>query len=172
MHELGIMTGVMESVETAARNAGALKVTEVRLVVGEMTEAVTSALEFAFEALREQSEYALCKDAVLTVEMIRPKSHCLACDATYEHDRFTMLCPECGSFATELLAGRELHIDSIEVDLPDGEDSRGGTPLRGRGYILSVRSRCVLTFVHLRKPPLRRLVEREADHCAMLVYNK
>ncbi len=33
-----------------------------------------------------------------------------------------MLCPECGSFATELVAGRELQIDSIEVDIPDGEE--------------------------------------------------
>ena len=33
-----------------------------------------------------------------------------------------MLCPECGSFATELIAGRELQIDSIEVDIPDDEE--------------------------------------------------
>ena len=32
-----------------------------------------------------------------------------------------MLCPECGSFATKLLAGKELQIDSIEVDIPDDE---------------------------------------------------
>ena len=31
MHELGIMTGVMESVEEAARNAGATKVLEIDL---------------------------------------------------------------------------------------------------------------------------------------------
>lgn len=30
-----------------------------------------------------------------------------------------MFCPECDSFATELLEGKELQIDSIEVDLPD-----------------------------------------------------
>lgn len=119
MHELGIMAGVMESVEQAARDAGALKVTEVRLTVGEMTEAIPDALQFAFEALQESSE--LCKEAVLQVQMVRPKSHCLECDTTFEHDRYSMLCPECGSFALELLAGRELHIDSIEVDLPDDE---------------------------------------------------
>ena len=37
----------------------------------------------------------------------------------YEHDRFHMVCPECGGYNTKLLAGRELQIDSIEVDLPD-----------------------------------------------------
>ena len=54
--------------------------------------------------------------------MVKPKSRCLECGAEYEHDRFHMLCPECGSFATELIAGRELQIDSIEVDIPDDDE--------------------------------------------------
>ncbi|NHM14664.1 hydrogenase maturation nickel metallochaperone HypA/HybF [Xiamenia xianingshaonis] len=117
MHELGIMTGVMESVETAARDAGATRVLEVRLTVGEMTEAIPDALEFAFEALSEQNE--LFDGAKLLITMVKPHSCCLACGAEFDHDRFHMFCPQCDSFALELLAGRELHIDSIEVDLPD-----------------------------------------------------
>ena len=41
MHELGIMTGVMESVESVAREAGAERVLKVSLQVGVMTEAIT-----------------------------------------------------------------------------------------------------------------------------------
>lgn len=119
MHELGIMTGVMDAVETSARDAGADKVLKVSLSVGEMTEAIEDALQFAFEALVELEEHALCRDAELQITMVRPKSRCFECGAEYEHDRFHMLCPECGSFATELIAGRELQIDSIEVDIPD-----------------------------------------------------
>ena len=94
MHELGIMTGVMDAVTTSAQQAGATRVLKVSLSVGEMTEAIEDALMFAFEE----------------------------CGAEYEHDRFHMLCPECGSFATELIAGRELQIDSIEVDIPDDDE--------------------------------------------------
>ena len=47
MHELGIMTGVMETVEASARQAGATSVLKVSLSVGEMTEAIKDALEFA-----------------------------------------------------------------------------------------------------------------------------
>jgi len=119
MHELGIMTGVLDAVTASAENAGALKVTRVDLRVGEMTEAIVDALEFAFEALRDLEEDQLCKDAQLNITMVPPKSHCLECGATYTHDRFHMLCPECDSFATQLLEGREMQIDSIEVDLPD-----------------------------------------------------
>lgn len=115
MHELGLMTGVMSSVQQAASQAGAVRVTDVNLVVGEMTEALEDALFFAFEALREGT---ICEDAALHITMVKPRSQCLECGTEYEHDRFHMLCPECGSFATRLLAGREMQIDSIEVDLP------------------------------------------------------
>lgn len=121
MHELGIMTGVLDAVETAARDAGALKVTKVSLSVGEMTEAIEDALRFAFQALQEMQEYGMTAEAELEIRMIRPRSRCFECGAEYEHDRFHMLCPECGGFATELIAGREMQIDSIEVDLPDDE---------------------------------------------------
>lgn len=119
MHELGIMTSVLDAVENAATDAGATRVIAVNLKIGEMTEAIEDALVFAFEALRDLPEYSLCKDAQLVIEMVRPKSECLECGISYEHDRFDMLCPKCGSFATKLIAGRELEIDSMEVDLPD-----------------------------------------------------
>ena len=122
MHELGIMTGVLDAVQTSARQAGADRVLKVSLSVGEMTEAIEDALRFAFEALSEQQEYALCAGAELDITMVCPRSRCLECGAEYDHDRFHMLCPECGSFATELIAGRELQIDSIEVDIPDDEE--------------------------------------------------
>lgn len=121
MHELGIMTGVLDAVESAARDAGALRVTKVSLSVGEMTEAIEDALVFAFQALQEMQEYSMATEAELEIKMVHPRSRCFECGAEYEHDRFHMLCPECGGFATELIAGRELQIDSIEVDLPDDE---------------------------------------------------
>ncbi len=117
MHELGIMTGVLESAKQAAEDAGALKLLSVKLSVGEMTEAIEDALMFAFEALCEDDPFL--EGATLEVNMIAPRSICLECGHEYEHDRFHMFCPNCDSFVTELIAGRELQIDSIEVDLPD-----------------------------------------------------
>lgn len=120
MHELGIMTGVMDAVTKSAHDAGADKVLKVTLSVGEMTECIQDALEFAFEALTEDDPFV--RDAELTINMIKPKSRCMECGTEFEHDRFHMFCPECDSFATELFAGRELQIDSIEVDIPDDEE--------------------------------------------------
>lgn len=120
MHELGIMTGVLDAASKAAHDAGATKLLGVRLSIGEMTEAIEDALVFAWEALTEGDPFV--QGAALEINMVRPKSRCLECGEQFEHDRFHMFCPACDSFATELIAGRELQIDSIEVDLPDDDD--------------------------------------------------
>lgn len=116
MHELGIMTGVMDAVEQTAAQAGATKVLKVVLSIGEMTEAIEDSLRFAFEVLTEGT---ISEGAELDINIVKPESRCLDCGAEYEHDRFHMMCPKCGSYATQLIAGREMQIDSIEVDLPD-----------------------------------------------------
>lgn len=120
MHELGLMTGVVEAVSKSAREAGADKVLKVTLSVGEMTECIEDALMFSFEALTENDP--LMGGAELVISMVKPRSRCLECGVEFEHDRFHMFCPKCDSFATKLLAGRELQIDSIEVDIPDDEE--------------------------------------------------
>jgi len=109
------MQSVLKDAEDAAREAGAVRVSEIRLVIGEMREVLPDAMEFAFEVLALET---LCKGATLKMTMLKPRSRCLQCSSEYEHDRFHWMCPGCGSLATELLAGRELYIDAIEVDLP------------------------------------------------------
>jgi hydrogenase nickel incorporation protein HypA/HybF len=115
MHEFGLMQSVLEKVEASAREAGAERVTEIRLVIGEMREVVDEAMEFAFEALAPGT---LSADARLVMTRVIPKSRCLQCGHSFEHDRFHWSCPACDSLSTELMAGREFYMDAIEVDLP------------------------------------------------------
>ncbi|MGI6534922.1 MAG: hydrogenase maturation nickel metallochaperone HypA [Eggerthellaceae bacterium] len=124
MHELGLMTGIMDAVLKTAENAGADKVTEIKLTVGEMTEVVEEAMVFAFEAL---SEGTMCEGAKLDLTIVHPRSRCLECGAEYDHDRFHVRCPECDSPFTELLQGREMQIDSIEIYNEDDPDEDGGS---------------------------------------------
>jgi hydrogenase nickel incorporation protein HypA/HybF len=116
MHEMGITQGILATAFDAAREAGATRITEITISVGEMTEIVDFALQFAFEALTPET---MAEGATLVVNLIPARSHCLDCDLTYDHDRFQMVCPECGSLTVEMLQGRELRIDSIEADSPD-----------------------------------------------------
>lgn len=122
MHELGIMTSVMEVVDASAKQAGAVRVVKVSLSIGDMVEAIEDSLRFSFEILTEGT---ISEGAELEINFIHPRSRCLKCGNEYEHDRFHMYCPECGSFSTELIAGREMQIDSIEVDLPVDDEDEG-----------------------------------------------
>ena len=117
MHEMGITQSILAASFDAARDAGATRITEIRISVGDLTEVVDFALEFAFEALTPET---MAEGATLVIEKIPARSRCLECGNEYEHDRFQMVCSACGSMAVELLQGRELRIDNIEAD--DGED--------------------------------------------------
>lgn len=116
MHEMGIMAGVLDTVRSAAEDAGATRVISVALSIGQMTEAIEDILVFAWEAL---SEGTICEGAELKVNMIAPRSLCPECGLEFEHDRFHRVCPTCGNALTELIAGREMQLDSIEVETPD-----------------------------------------------------
>ena len=116
MHEMGIISGVLDAVNAAAADAGANCVLAVDLRVGVMTEAIEDALMFAFEAM---SEGTLSEGAELRIEWVEPRSMCFECGTEFDHDRFHRTCPNCGSYETHIIAGRELDIASIEVDLPD-----------------------------------------------------
>jgi len=118
VHEFGLVSGIIDAVNKEATDAHATAVLDVYLEIGEMTEAVEEALQFAFEAL---SAGTLCEGAVLHVEMVAPRSRCLDCEHEFAHDRYHRACPCCDSFATELIAGREMAITSIEVDIPEDE---------------------------------------------------
>jgi hydrogenase nickel incorporation protein HypA/HybF len=121
VHEMGITQSILTASFDAARDAGATRITEIRISVGELTETVDFALQFAFEALTPDT---MAEGAVLIIDKVPAKSRCMACGNVYEHDRFQMVCSECGSMAVELLQGRELQIDSIEAD--DGQDEDEG----------------------------------------------
>ncbi|MCL2529638.1 MAG: hydrogenase maturation nickel metallochaperone HypA [Coriobacteriia bacterium] len=107
------MTSVLDAVEESAREHKARKVVEIKLVIGEMSEVFEDAMSFAFETLTPNT---MCEGARLTIIKVSPKSRCLACGHEFEHTRLKFACPECDSLATELLAGKELHIESMEIE--------------------------------------------------------
>ena len=103
-----------------AMQSGATRVLRVKLRVGDMTEVVRDSLDFMWELCCEERG-GVFDGAALEVEMVMPRSSCFACGAEFEHDRFHMHCPQCGSASIMLLSGRELEIASVDVDVPDGE---------------------------------------------------
>ncbi len=113
MHEFSLMTGVLDAVEASARENNAQHIIEIRLVIGDMAEVLEDAMDFAFEALTPGT---LAEGARLTMTRVTPESRCLACGTEFEHDRYHFACPQCDSLATELMAGKEMYIESMEIE--------------------------------------------------------
>jgi len=109
---MGITQGILAASFDAASAAGADCISEIRISIGELTEIQEFALQFAFEALTPGT---MAEGATLVVNHIKATSKCNECELEYEHDRFQMLCPECGTFNVTPLTGREMRIDSIET---------------------------------------------------------
>lgn len=125
MHEMGITQGILATAFEAAEKAGAVRITQIRISVGEMTEIVEFALQFAFESLTPGT---IAEGATLVVTPVPARSHCNSCGADYDHDRFQMVCPICESLDVTMLQGRELRIDSIEAEDPDEVAARAEDP--------------------------------------------
>ncbi|MBS3973761.1 MAG: hydrogenase maturation nickel metallochaperone HypA [Actinobacteria bacterium] len=121
MHEMGIVAGILDAAVDAAKKAEAERITEIRVTVGELTEIVDFALQFAFEALTPGT---LAEGAILTVNRIGARSRCAECNVEFDHGRFEMACPDCGNYFCELIQGKELRIDSIEADTPELTESQ------------------------------------------------
>ena len=114
MHEMGIAEGILSSAEDAAREAGATRINSVDVTIGELTEVMEDALHFAWEALREGT---MAEGATLNVTMLSARTRCFDCGIEFDHGRYDgTRCPECGSYVVQLLTGRELKIDSIDID--------------------------------------------------------
>ena len=116
MHELSIVTNVLDTAVSAAKKRGALKLTAVNLKVGEFKQVEDDALMFSWDFLSNEDSFS--KGAKLNVEYVSPASICPECGCEFDHDMFHRKCPECGCDWTTLVKGSELEISSIEVEEP------------------------------------------------------
>ncbi len=116
MHEMGIVQGILAASIEAAEKAGATRIKEIKITIGELTEIQEFALQFAFESL---SPDTLAEGGRLTVSHLGAKSRCGQCGTEFEHGRFEIICPKCENFLCELIRGREMNIDAIDIDTPE-----------------------------------------------------
>lgn len=117
MHELSIAASIVEAVtETAAAYPGA-QVRIVRLRVGALSAVIEDSLQFCWGVTTENTPLA---GAALVVRTMPVVVHCAACGVDEEIEGVqSFRCPRCGEPAADLRQGRELEIESIEIDEPD-----------------------------------------------------
>lgn len=113
MHELSITQALFDLVLEQAKAAGAKRVGSINLAIGEMTGIVSDSLGFY---LRLLSKDTIAEGATLNVKTINTQGHCRNCDKNFLPKESDRQCPDCGGASWEISGGRELFLESIEVE--------------------------------------------------------
>ncbi|MFW6183078.1 MAG: hydrogenase maturation nickel metallochaperone HypA [Chloroflexota bacterium] len=109
MHELFATEQIKKIVLRHAQAAGAARVTDVFLVVGELSSMVDDAVQFYWDII---SADTAAEGAHLHFRRVPAQMRCRACGCGYS-PRQDLLCPECGSGDVELTEGEGFYVESI-----------------------------------------------------------
>ena len=114
MHEISLMQNVLEQV-TALGKSGVFtgRLVAVHLKVGRLNAVIPDQLAFAWEVLTHETAW---EGARLEIHDVPVRARCNACGAEDEMAEIGFLCARCGSTDVDVRSGRELLIDSLEVE--------------------------------------------------------
>ena len=96
-----------------ARQANATRVTDLYLVLGQLSSIVDDSVQFYWDLI---SEGTICAGAQLHFERVPAALSCLDCGTAYALPDQLIACPQCGSERVKITAGEEFRLDSIEVE--------------------------------------------------------
>jgi hydrogenase nickel incorporation protein HypA/HybF len=113
MHELSVMTYLLEAVEEQARQHAASKVLAINLVIGERASIIDDSLLYYFDMLTPGTVAA---GARLNTRRTRMRFHCPTCEEDYPRAGDDFACPHCGEVGQVTSDGSELLIESIEIE--------------------------------------------------------
>lgn len=116
MHEMGIAQGILDiAMDHATRHdvpqEGKIKV--IHLLIGEMTGVEPESLRFCFSSLAAGT---IAENAELKVAILPLLGRCRNCQREFSIDEYKFVCPACASVAVEIISGRELKVECLEVE--------------------------------------------------------
>jgi hydrogenase nickel incorporation protein HypA/HybF len=114
VHELSLVASLFELLEEQAREHQARRITLVKLRVGKLSGIVPELLQSAFDVYRKGT---IAEEARLEIEVVPVKVRCRTCQGDVFMDE-DFSCRGCGGRDIEILEGRELVVDKIELEIP------------------------------------------------------
>jgi len=120
MHEMGIAMQIIE-IATASipDDMENVRVERVNLKVGKLAAVVPESLRFCFEIVAKDTPLS---GAVLHIDEIPVVAVCRECRAEWTINEPAFRCKECESGSIDIISGRELDIESIEIADEDKQD--------------------------------------------------
>jgi hydrogenase nickel incorporation protein HypA/HybF len=114
MHELSIAMKVIDKVAKQVAGAGGGRVLAITLRIGRLSCVQEGALRLSFELASAGTELSGARLEIIDMPV---RIWCPACGAEQELPGVQSLaCPECGRLSGDIRAGRELDLESIELE--------------------------------------------------------
>ncbi|MDR1673342.1 MAG: hydrogenase maturation nickel metallochaperone HypA [Bacteroidales bacterium] len=110
MHELAIAQSIVALAEQQAQNRHAAAIEEVELEIGVLAGVDVKALDFA---MKSSVKGTLMENARIVRHDIAGEGRCGDCANVFPVNRLFENCPACGSYAVNILKGKELRMKSI-----------------------------------------------------------
>lgn len=114
MHELSICEGLLKTAlaELGRQDPGA-RLLKVRVAVGALRQVVPESLTFAYEAL---SAGTRAEGSTLEIVQVPITARCRKCAWEGKIEGRLFYCGACRAPDVELLTGKELYLESMEID--------------------------------------------------------
>jgi len=113
MHEMGIATEIVRiAIESIPADMTAPRVVRINLKVGQLAAVVPDSLRFCFDIAAKESPV---DGAELNIKEVAVSARCRSCQHRWQVAEPVFICPECNGDTIEMLSGRELDIESIEL---------------------------------------------------------
>mgnify|MGYP003970669893 CR=1 FL=1 len=112
MHEGARIHSLLEIAKETKIKENLKKVTEIKIVVGKFHQVIEEVMITNFKYMKD--DYDGFENAILTMTERNVRVKCLDCNHDFSIDEPIFMCPKCNSFNTELTAGKELYIETIE----------------------------------------------------------
>jgi hydrogenase nickel incorporation protein HypA/HybF len=114
MHEVAIADALIEQVQSEIDRAEASgRVTRVSLVVGRLSGVNPDSLRFALDLLVKGT---ILESARIEIAEPAAQCQCAACGCRTEIEDLEARCPSCGSSDITIEGGRDLLLESIELE--------------------------------------------------------
>jgi hydrogenase nickel incorporation protein HypA/HybF len=113
VHELSITQSMMDIVLDQAKAADAKKVTRINVVIGELSGVVSDCVQFYFDFLKKGN---VTEEATLEFKLVPIELRCRDCQAVFNPNGSSWVCPKCNGSGLEVVHGQESYVESIEVE--------------------------------------------------------
>ena len=114
MHEANFTESIVQSILEQLKSAPAGRVTRVRVTVGEMLHLNPDSVLTHFQSLCRGTSL---DGVALELEEVPVSLRCLACGWSGEaEDHHLLFCSACSSIAVDIVAGRDVIIEQIELE--------------------------------------------------------